>query len=288
MENLLGTNLQMNENTSFRPLVPDIASVVIYLKALNGAGQLVDTGRKIHGLWHSIWKDVSETLADDIHPHNQLPAFTLSPLMGLPSQKKGTTYVLPGQEAWFRITTLQSNTTTHFLELPSGWLGKLPPIIELGDVRWAVSLQVNASMNQRWSELTSYQEIVTTAQASTQWNIEFCSPTSFSGRFVDFPVPLPENLIASWLNRWNQFCPACLALPEQLIEGAKNNLRITDYELSTHSGNRNSKGCIGFVTIRAFELPTEIRIQIDTLFRYATYCGTGHHTAQGMGMTRLI
>jgi CRISPR-associated endoribonuclease Cas6 len=288
LENIFDTNIHHAENTIQKSLVPEIASVVIHLKAINGTGHFEESGRKIHGLWHSIWKDVSATLADDIHPHNRLPTFTLSPLMGLPSQKTRNQQILPGQEAWFRITTLQSNTTTHFVELTSGRLGKLPSIIELGDVRWDVSLQANVSMNQQWSKLTSYQEIIAPSRASTQWKIAFYSPTSFSGRFVDFPIPLPENLIASWLNRWNQFCPADLVLPEQLIDEAKNNLRITDYELSTHSGNRKTKGCIGSETIRAFELPAKTRMQLDTLFRYATFCGTGHHTAQGMGMTRLI
>ena len=45
---------------------------------------------------------------------------------------------------------------------------------------------------------------------------------------------------------------------------------------------------MGTLTIQAFDLPPETRRRLDLLFRYAFFCGSGHHTAQGMGLTRLL
>ena len=265
-----------------------LASVVIHLEAMNDEELLPETGRKVHGFWHDQWKQVSPQLADEIHPENSLPSFTLTPLMGLDRPEKNGIKVNSGRMVWFRMTTLQPELSESLFDSRQGWLCSLPAEITLGPINWKPIFQPFSSVDAVWSWVSSYQSLVEHAKAATCWKIELATPTAFSGRYVDFTFPLPENLIGSWLKRWNTFCPDKHQLPESLIESAKDHLRITHYRLATRKGERNTTGCQGNLTIRAYELSSQIRKQLDIMFQYAFFCGSGHRTAQGMGITRLL
>ena len=265
-----------------------VASVVIHLQALNGGSLFPETGRKIHGLWHELWRKKSPKIANDIHPQNSLPAFTVSPLMDLPRVNNGAIEILPGQQTWFRVTVLRADISEMLFYGSDSWFGQLPSEVELGPIRWKTIFQPFSPIDAMWSWVSSYQSLYNYSESSTQWKLEFTTPTGFSSRYTDFPIPLPDNLVTSWLKRWNTFCPAAFELPENLAEIARENLCISDYRLSSRHGERNTVGGIGKMTIKAYKLSPEIRAQLDTLFKYAFFCGSGHRTAQGMGMTRLL
>ena len=47
-------------------------------------------------------------------------------------------------------------------------------------------------------------------------------------------------------------------------------------------------GCVDRMTLRSLGLTLGERAAVDLLATYFTWCGTGHHTMQGTGMTRSV
>ncbi|KPL75307.1 hypothetical protein ADN00_13020 [Ornatilinea apprima] len=265
-----------------------LASVVIHLESLNAGSLLPETGRKVHGFWHEHWKRICPPAAESLHPNNGKAEFTLSPIFGLPQPENDVIRLSPGMPAWFRVTTLRPTLTEALFNEHNGWLITLPAELDFGPIRWKPSFQPFSKIDAAWSWLCSYEAMRRAAQPSVSWKISLSTPTSFSGRYVDFTFPLPELLVKSWLERWNHFAPPALGLPEELIDAAREHLRVTEYHLSTCPGERQTIGCRGSLVIQAYHLPPEARTQLDLLFLYAYYCGSGHRTAQGMGQTRLL
>jgi len=123
-----------------------------------------------------------------------------------------------------------------------------------------------------------------------QWRLEFLTPTTFHGKKTHLPFPLPESLINSWLRRWQAFSPIALA-EDEVLQWARSNLAVSSYRLHTlpaREGERLRVGCVGTLTLRALDMPPYLRAAIDLLAHYAFYCGSGAHTAQGLGQTRCV
>lgn len=143
-----------------------------------------------------------------------------------------------------------------------------------------------------WAGQESYGSIWRRAQIRAisvdNWHFRFRSPTTFhAGRKTHLPFPLPDSLIKSWLRRWNAFND--IEQEWQWPAHWRNSLVVSSYGLRTvpvRYGRQLRIGCTGWYGLRALNLsPDELAI-INALAEYAFYCGSGHHTTQGMGLTR--
>lgn len=278
-------------------------SVVLQLEALTG-GALTDfTGRDVHGFWFNRWRDVDPTTGDRLHKESQEAPFTLSPLMGLPRPRREGIPIQPGQTAWIRVTILDETLEETFLSkwlsgLENGGRLEVPGRSGQGEDAAALAWQVSGSTFDPalhpLAGRVSYQELsrgcLMQSNPPRQWKLEFLTPTAFHGKVSHLPFPLPESLIASWLRRWQAFAP--IALPEEeMTQWARSNLAVNAYRLHTvpaREGERLRVGCVGWLSLRALDMPPYLRAAVDLLAAYSLYCGSGSHTAQGMGQTRLI
>lgn len=270
-----------------------LLSILIHLEA-QGEGRLDQfTGRGVHGFWFNRWREVDAALGDELHASSNTQPFTLSPLMGLPRGSRGTVQLKPGTAARFRITTLTDASSeavrTKWLE---GLEGKAEAFIpqprdEDPGVPWKVTrAEVEAEVSY---EALSKVHLMNSVPPR-EWRLDFLTPTTFHGTNGHLPFPLPDSLVNSWMRRWNAFAP--IALPkEELLEWSRGKLVVSSYTLRTlpaREGERLRVGCAGRLTLRALEMPPYLRAAIDLLAHYASFCGSGSHTAQGMGQTRLV
>lgn len=288
-----------------------ILSVVVHLEALQEAQIDQFTGRGVHGFWFNRWREVDSALGDALHDSSDTQSFTLSPLYLTPSPspkgkgesgrygKRGGVRVEPGTAARFRVTSL-TDTLTEALK--AKWLDGLEgkadvyipqPRGEESGVPWKVTrLEVEAEASYEASSKIHLMNSV----PPREWRLEFLTPTTFnSGRTVQgkdnhLPFALPESLIKGWMRRWNAFAP--IALPEEeLANWSRSNLAVSSYRLHTlpaREGERLRVGCVGALTLRALDMPPYLRAAVDLLAHYAFYCGSGAHTAQGLGQTKMI
>jgi CRISPR-associated endoribonuclease Cas6 len=271
-------------------------SATIHLEATADAVLDQFTGRGVHGFWFNRWREVDEKLGDELHASSEIQPFTLSPLMGLarPSPRGRGVGVRAGSTAWFRVTALTDALTEA---VKSKWLEGLteegrvlfipqPKEEEAGAAWKATRIVVEADESY---EAMSKRHLMNSAPPRA-WTMEFTSPTTFHGAGGHLPFPLPDSLIGSWLRRWNAFAP--IALPkEELLEWARAKLVVSSFTLRTapaREGERLRVGCVGRLGLRALEMPPYLRAAIDLLTRYARFCGSGSHTAQGLGQTKFV
>jgi CRISPR-associated endoribonuclease Cas6 len=283
-------------------------SAVIQLEALADAQLDQFTGRGVHGFWFKHWKQVDAAFADELHATTNNTPFTLSPLMGLPRPGRGGLVSLrAGQPAWFRFTALTDALAESArskwlpglevgsrIEVPSEREDRGQAIAGLG---WKVT-GVGDPSHSFFGEAV-YEPMgrgrLMNSNPPRQWRLEFLTPTTFNsgrtpeGRDNHLPFPLPESLIGSWLRRWQAFSP--LSLPEEeLGQWARTHLAVSAYQLRTvpaREGERLRVGCVGSFTLRALDMPPYLRGAVDLLAEYAFFCGSGAHTAQGLGQTKL-
>jgi CRISPR-associated endoribonuclease Cas6 len=291
-------------------------STVLTLECLSPARIDQFTGRGVHGFWFQRWHLVDPATGDRLHQESQESPFTLSPLLGLPPARRGETTIQKGQTAWLRITCLGDALGTAFTEK---WLKDLQNSVPLDDrggnpsggnpsstieipegLQWKVNGILQESGSHPWAASIPYEELsrshLMNSNPPRQWRLEFVTPTTFNtgrtteGRDHHLPFPLPESLLKSWLRRWQAFAP--LALPEEELLGwVRSNLAVSAYHLHTlpvREGEHLRLGCVGSLTLRALDMPPYLRAAVDLLAAYSFYCGSGGHTAQGMGQTRLV
>ncbi|WP_448595692.1 CRISPR system precrRNA processing endoribonuclease RAMP protein Cas6 [Thermoflexus hugenholtzii] len=267
-----------------------LTAVVIHLRAAQGGILTGATGPQVHGFWFRHWRSVNPAVADRLHERSPVRPFTLSPLMGLPRPRDGRIRVFPGTPAWIRITTLERELSDRLHEQ---WLPRLPNRILLGDLEWEVLGISRAPGDHPWAGEMSLQELtesrLLSPRAPHRWRLVFASPTTFRMESQHLPFPLPDRLVSSWLRRWWAF--GTVPIPEGLVERARTGLAISEYALRTvpvRETHRVLIGCQGTAVLRAVDLALWERLAIDLLVAYAFWCGSGHYTAQGMGMTRLL
>lgn len=291
-------------------------SAVIELEALEDARLDSFTGRGVHGFWFGHWHNVDPAYGDALHASSQEAPFTLSPLMFLsPGKGRGESsragdgkFVKAGEKAWFRFTTLTDDLTKASR---SKWLAGLkigsrievPSERKVGDqvipgAGWKVTGAVESSGAHPLAGEAGFEELsrrhLMNPNPPRQWRLDFLTPTTFnsgrtsSGKDNHLPFPLPESLVGSWLRRWQAFSP--LALPkEEIAQWARANLVVSSFRLNTapaREGERLRVGCMGWLTLRALDMPPYLRAAVDLLAAFAFYCGSGAHTAQGLGQTR--
>ncbi|VAW35084.1 hypothetical protein MNBD_CHLOROFLEXI01-4272, partial [hydrothermal vent metagenome] len=146
-----------------------------------------------------------------------------------------------------------------------------------------------APQEHPWAGQTSYAALTEAAQPNKSWSFQIETPTTFHiGADAHLPFPLPGALFNSWWRRWHAFAPQ--PLPPVERHHVQQQLFVSQYRLKTvpvRYGRRLTVGCVGQFSLRAGKLSAETRRTIDTLARYATFCGSGRYTTQGMGVTIL-
>ena len=110
---------------------------------------------------------------------------------------------------------------------------------------------------------------------------------------MHYPLPDPSLVYQSWLNRWNEFAPEEARINVALLDIVAAHVAVGRYDLRTEmvdlGRNRKVIGFVGRVqynVIRAAKIGSEWLHRLNLLADYASFCGTGHKTAQGMGQTQ--
>ncbi len=278
-----------------------LTAAVIHLQAVSDGKIEYATGRGVHGFWFHRWAQVAPSIADDLHQENQIPPYTLSPIMELPRpSRNGSVNIAQGSKTWVRVTALTRSLSEVLLKK---WLPGLENDTEIEipqskipkqtGFRWRVTGVSLTGAEHPWAGQISYSQLTSkhlyAMRPPNSWRMSFVTPTSFHGGAGHFPFPLPDSLVTSWLRRWQAFAP--IALPDDLPDLVRQYIVISAYSLKTapvHAGKRLTVGCVGQITLRALKMPPEGRAALDLLANYAFFVGSGHRTTQGMGLTRRV
>lgn len=263
----------------------DLAIFTLHLRPQRTGTVPAWLGRAAQAWYLDQLRQVSPDLSAAVHDGSRLRPFTLSSL--LPTTRAEMLQLSPFREVQLRVTTLHPDVTQLTLN------GLLPRWLQQGIVLHGQSFRLESVDTEamRFAELW--------AKAKNQrWHprvqaMEFQSPTVFNRTGgMQIPLPLPEYVFGSLLDRWQAFADVPLdadlrSYIQQQVSIERCEIRTQD--LSLERANRGQHtGFVGRVTFRAQSSEAPFLAQWHLLGMFASFSGVGKHTVIGMGQVQRV
>ena len=120
--------------------------------------------------------------------------------------------------------------------------------------------------------------------------LEFATPTTFKNRSHYVPLPQPDLVFGSLLDRWQLFAP--IALHPEVRRFAAETVVLSRYRLRTRgTPYKQGRVKIGFTGRVIFSALTRDRYWLNVLHllaAFAFYSGVGAMTSSGLGQVRWV
>jgi len=276
-----------------------LLSLVLTLKPREAVPAPLHLGRAAHAALLRAVNALNPALAAQLHdgpPDASGPRpFTCSSLMGKRAEGK----LDPNGAYTLRYTALTSELADllpTLIPAPSPDKGEasLSPI-ELDGVLFDVVDRPVRSDDSPWAAQTTFEELsapwlLARAEPERRVSLLFASPTTFHSGGRSVPLPLPELVFGSLLERWNAFAP--VALPEETRRYAAECLAVSRYDLETRSlpfkEGAVKIGMVGQVTFAATRYDRYWLSLIHLLAEFALFAGVGAGVTMGMGQARPL
>lgn len=229
------------------------------------------------------------TLSAQLHNDARVKPLTVSNVLSFTG--RGATVTVSAENTYeLRVTLLSAALEA----LASRWTPVTVRAIELDGTVWQVERITQKTADHRWAGHHSYETIAApalrnAANGPTRWTLEFASPVTFRQRGLNQPLPSPELVFGSLLDKWNTFAP--VTLPHEVRNFAGESLAINNLELRSVAeptkGGALQIGTVGHCTYTATRHDPFWLGCIEILARFAFYSGVGAGAARGLGRTRL-
>lgn len=279
-------------------------SFLLHLEPLSGVPE-VYLGREAQAWLLRQVEALDPALSAGLHDGDQRKPYTASDVM----RAQGGGYLL-------RITAFDDRMEELLL---GRLIPALPGSLRLWWAEFRIAHVLDGASGSplaarvNWDELARVGE-VETARAV---RLNFLSPTAFRSQGADIPLPLPSLLFRGWLEKWNAFAPAACAIDaRRFLSFAELAVQVDALEnlctqqVTFANGKRgDATGFTGGVGLRV-PGPKECapwaadkhkpwaadwasdwewyRARALTLALFSFFCGSGHHTAAGMGQTHPV
>ncbi|MCB8965739.1 MAG: CRISPR system precrRNA processing endoribonuclease RAMP protein Cas6 [Ardenticatenaceae bacterium] len=266
----------------------DLTALVLTLtpdRPITMSGHL---GRASHAMLLRLLASADPALAQMLHDSNTAKPFTCSDLIGGERVDKNARRFTPDKQAWLRLTGLTS-TVSALLQL---WATTPPEKVELDGAVFTVQTATIDPAVHPWAGQTSCEALSAPhllAQQSPAYrlSLEFASPTTFRSQGRSLPVPMPEWVFGSLLDRWNAF--ATVQLPTETRRFAAECVVLSRYRLHTRAVPYKDivqMGCVGWGDFVALQHDRYWNSVLNLLADFAFYSGVGYQTTVGLGQVR--
>lgn len=229
--------------------------------------------------------DLASRLHDEVGPK----PLTVSSVSGI-AGRSPTARVSPAQTHSLRVTLL----TPELEQAAAAWEAATLPPIDLDGHLWQVEAVARTPEEHPWAGSASYEQLAGPALARAadpprRWDIEFAAPVTFRQRGMNAPLPTPDLVFGSLLDKWNAFAP--LALPEEVRRFATECMAVSRFELRSApvpaKAGAMQVGAVGLCSYTAVNRDRYWMACVDVLAHLAFYSGVGAATARGLGQARL-
>ncbi len=271
----------------------DLLSLVLVLRPLPLADPPKEApfwwGRAAHALLLRTVRSYNPAASEELHSDNGRRPFTASTLF---DRSRGP----QGEQACLRLTAFEGKLAGLLLEssAPGGVLapGKL---VELDDRPFEILRTAAAPEDHPWASRGAYGELaarrlVSQGAPPRQLALQLASPTAFKSQERHQPLPLPELVFGSLLERWNLYAP--VAFPSELRRYAAECLAISRFDLHSRrvpgNGGGVRIGAVGTVTYTTLTYDRYWMSLLHTLAAFACYAGVGAGTTSGLGQCRAV
>jgi CRISPR-associated endoribonuclease Cas6 len=268
----------------------DLISLLLTLRPLDSDRPAASLptwwGRASQALALQIFDQLDPTLAAALHDGSSLRPFTASTLMGRMNEGR-----LDPQGSYALRFTGLTQPVSQLLASAVQPGGPLAPGASLQLDYQSFQVEALQTGDHLWAGQAGYSELAAAAlagEAPRQIGFLLASPTSFRSAGKQVPLPLPELLFGSLVDRWNAFAP--LAFPAEVRRYAQECLAVARYSLRTRpvgakeGGARvGALGQISYVTLNYDRYWMGV---LAVLADFARYGGIGGGTAMGLGQAR--
>ena len=269
-----------------------LTSLILQLNSPNEADLPASLGRAGQALLLQFIGARDPALAESLHNLDGPKPFTVSNLV-LGKRQQGSLHLQAGQSGWLRFTGLSREVSRHLLALAAN----PPATITLAGQILQVTGATLDPAGHPWAGQASYQDLAAPfllggqGRPAARISLDFASPTTFKsqGRYV--PLPLPELVFGSLLDRWQAFAP--IALHPEVRRFAQEAVVLSRYHLRSRGLPAKEGGPQIGVTGQATKtaLNRDHRYWLNVLHllaAFAFYSGVGYQTGAGLGQTRAI
>jgi CRISPR-associated endoribonuclease Cas6 len=268
-----------------------LISLVLQVCAQQPAQLPASLGRASQALLLRLIQAQDAALSARLHDEEGLRPYTASNLVL--GRRAGGSLVAPGDgNGWLRFTGLTEEVSACLLRLAED----PPEVVDMDGCPLRVVGATLDAASHPWAAQSDYQTLAARhllageRVPAARLTLEFASPTTFrsSGRYV--PLPLPELVFGSLLERWQAFAP--VALSPELRRFATEMVVVSRYMLRTRSLPSKEGGLhigfIGQVTFSALNRDRYWLSVLNLLAHYAFFSGVGYGTAAGLGQVRVV
>ena len=227
---------------------------------------------------------IDRGLATTIHDGNGPKPLTCSSILDARVCKAGL-QVRAGQCVRVRLTGITAPVSHGLLD---GFVGRRPNLWTVDRHSFDVVGVTCDAAKDPSSGYTTYEQLVDTRlrqghRLSKTLPLCFAGPTAFKSQGVHVPLPLPELVFGSLVERWNHFSPE--TLKATFREFARTQIVISFFDVHSrpvrHKNGSVRMGAVGEVTYRV--LNQDYLVTAHILADYAKHAGVGVQTTNGMG-----
>ena len=197
-----------------------------------------------------------------------------------------------GEPYYVRVTGL---TPTASQALETVFLQQRPATWRLAGHTFEVVQACCDAREDGWSGRTMYEalaagQLLQPGGLPRKVTLQFYSATSFQSKGMHVPVPLPNLVFGSLVDRWNAFSPVTLS-PE-IRRFGEELVALSNYDLKSGVVQQKSGapliGGIGRATYSALGGDQYWLATMQMLADFALYSGVGVKTTIGMGQVRRV
>jgi CRISPR-associated endoribonuclease Cas6 len=270
---------------------PEIISVVVTVRALKPAILPAHLGRAIQSVFYRWIDSVDSSLSSQWHDADGPKPYACSALVGGRRECAATRAVTPDLPCWFRLCGLSEAVTSALIEVTKA----VPESVEIdGSVFQVESVTTDHAIHP-WAGTARYDalaapHLLAGSRADKRLDMEFLTPVTFKSRERTMPIPLPELVFGSLMDRWNAF--SSVSVSNGVREFCEQSVGINRFELRsagvpmTEGGLQiGAVGTVGYTALRYDRYWLAV---LNLLAQYAFFAGVGKGVTTGMGQTQPI
>ncbi len=260
-------------------------ALVLTLRPLTSATVAPHLGRSSHAALLGAVAERDATLAQRLHDSPDLKPFAASDLLdAVPG--RDTRSVQPDHTYRLRWCGLSPELDTILRSIAT----EPPKTVQLDHAQFAVERATTDTDDDPlagtadWSRLVSLEHVGREV-APHRFELRFITPTTFRSNGRNIPLPLPELVFGSLLDRWNNVAP--VVLPTEVRRFAAECLTLGRYELRSIHVPAFGAGESAFTGRCTFFAVNRDRYYLHccgALLRLAFFSGVGAKTSMGFGL----
>lgn len=279
------SNLFQKKGARLWPKSTEAIGLEFELEAI-GSGTLdANYARGLHAWFLAQIQEINRDLSARMHDSAQEKGFTVSRLRGdfVPADRG---YWVPEKGVFYWSV---SGLNREVVEALHQLVRSKPRVLDQRVVQFNI-LACRVEL-----EGTTYRNLLK-GDLVNQVSLSFVTATGFRRKGKHLPLPMPFNVFQSYLRRWEAFAGNAIE-KEDFLKWIDEEVVVRQHQIESclvpvKKGSFEQAfvtgfvGCVTFAVARKGLDRTDFVRLFGGLGRYASYCGTGHKTAFGLGQTR--